>query len=310
MAAEIEVSHLDHKTTENVKAFKRLVRKWKSSVVSDGSISGREEMEINTSPAKGKLFIQQIKEYGDMLSRLGARANRSCGLHIHLDARDFSYFDIYKLALLYQVLEPAIFRLVPASRRSATWCKPCGNTLTKKFGDIARIKEGGVKAVVLESFYGFDLKKRKKSWERDKKERRPHQRYQAVNLHSWCYRGSIEIRLAAGTVNPDDIINWSLMWERILNVAQESSVAQITKMRSEVTVLPLITQFPEGFLEDKEAIKRSFELLRSIIRSEEVREWVKAKKLECLVPDVESDDDDDDDDHSYFDDDDYNSEED
>src|SRR6266702_5519087 len=97
IAAEIEVSRISHKDyahglklpnvfIASTKNLENVVRKWHGSIVRDGSLPN-SGFEINTSPAAGDVYIKQITEICKALTRVDAKINNDCGLHIHIDAR-------------------------------------------------------------------------------------------------------------------------------------------------------------------------------------------------------------------------------
>lgn len=96
-------------------------------VVSDGSIradgDGADGHEIRAlldrSTAEPKLF-----RLCNQMQQLGLRVNRSCGLHLHLDARAVGGFDeVVKIARVINAWLYAMRELLPASRRDNSFCK-------------------------------------------------------------------------------------------------------------------------------------------------------------------------------------------
>lgn len=213
IAAEIEVAKLKAKSN----ALEKMLKKWNCSIVYDGSLPS-SGFEINTAPAGGDIFIKQIKEICGELNNAGAIVNKKCGLHIHLDARDFNYKDIQSLIKVYNTIEPCLFAMVEEHRRRSHYCMPCAEKYMKGiphhswYSTDGKVKHHNVKNNVVDSVYGANGLPEKKSKYNDA-------RYNALNLHSWFYRGTIEYRLLEGTIDPKEIINWGMMWSNILNYA-------------------------------------------------------------------------------------------
>jgi hypothetical protein len=212
LAVEIEVA-----SAESGSRIDEVCRKWACSVIRDGSLPDTG-FEIATAPASGDLFCQQIEELCAALSYGGAEITKACGLHVHVDARDFSYWEVRKLIILYARLEDTLFRLVPASRRTNNFCQPCAESYLACL-TIRTLKD--TKKAVLNGVYS----KSEIRWER--KDKYHHRRYLALNLHSWFYRGTVECRMASGSINPVKIINWSILWAAILDFANRHTEKEL-----------------------------------------------------------------------------------
>jgi hypothetical protein len=60
----------------------------------------------------------------ERMQQLGLRVNRTCGLHIHLDARSVSSFDeVVRIGRIMDAWLYALRELLPASRRANDYCK-------------------------------------------------------------------------------------------------------------------------------------------------------------------------------------------
>ena len=222
ISVEIEVANCD---SDN--RISDTVRRWKGSIVEDGSLPDTG-FEINTAPASGDKFVKQIEEICGALSYDAATINTLCGLHVHLDARDFDFYAIRRLIQVYARIEPALFDMASNSRRESHYCKPCGT-------EYLRAIEGGVmpykllKSKIHGVVYPNADTRRLKSLKRDKW---GGERYNALNLHSWFYRGTVECRIFNGTVMSEKIVPWGMLWARILDYAWSSSDESI---KSELT---------------------------------------------------------------------------
>ena len=58
-----------------------------------------------------------------MLSDLGAKVNKSCGLHVHLDCRKYTEPEVIEQAKKFGYTLDVLERLVPKSRRDNNYCK-------------------------------------------------------------------------------------------------------------------------------------------------------------------------------------------
>jgi hypothetical protein len=226
IAAEIEVAGI----MGNGKPIYDVVRKWGGATVGDGSLPPFG-FEINSAPAGGDLFAQQMREVCKVISQERGFINNRCGLHVHVDGRDVDYYEIRRLIRVYAAVEMALFAMVSPNRikgyvdengKLHQYCQPCG----AKY--VAAI-EGGtlpyekVKADVITSIYDVpstqDVKKTK--WHPA--------RYNALNLHSWFYRGTIEFRMFDGCIDPEAITNWGILLALLVDYAVKSSNEEVAQ---------------------------------------------------------------------------------
>ena len=215
---------LECEKSDGGSAINDVVSRWNCSVVKDGSLPS-SGFEICTAPAQGDKFLSLISELTSALADEDAKVGRSCGYHVHVDARDFNYWDIRKLCILYAKIEPALVMMVPAHRQESDYCQPCGHTYLRMGSPIGKeksIKDQLVK-VVYDGGTKADLRRLKKSKYHDA-------RYYALNLHSWVYRGTIECRLFGGTTNYWKITNWGILWAAILDFAYKKSEGELKKL--------------------------------------------------------------------------------
>jgi len=232
VSIELEVDNID-----NGRNLSKIVKKWGGAIVTDGSLS-ETGFEINTNPANGDRYFQQIDEICNELDAESAVISKRCGFHIHLDAKDFSYYDLRKLIFLYSYIEPALFLIVPPVRRSSDYCKPCGHIYSTALTDKKNPKDS--KQVIIDNIYKEVIP--------DRYEKYNLSRRHALNLHSWFYRGTVECRLMSGTKNALKIKHWSITWLNILDAAmkyKEKEILQFGKANSMDTLCWLLERHPE-----------------------------------------------------------------
>lgn len=142
------------------------------NTVGDGSIQcedGFEDLEVRVL-ARQKDISNVITKVTSALTDSGAKVNKSCGLHVHLDMRDKSNTEIQTIYHnLYSSLG-LLMSIVPPSRRNNNYCRK------NRSGDFNRAIHTT--------------------------------RYQAVNASAYHSHKTIEIRLFGGTLNAEKINNW------------------------------------------------------------------------------------------------------
>lgn len=222
---ELEVANFQH----NLGFFPRIAaRKWNAAIVRDGSIP--HGFEIKTSPATGQTLKNQIYDMCEALSRCNAIINKTCGLHVHVDARDHSYNEIRKLLLYWALLEPVLIRTQPYERifigfGGKRFCFPCGEAYISGLVTPPKTQHE-LKEILLKNIYrgarinpeephdvphraprvplfGIDLKPPRTS------HHGIDARYRAFNIHSWFERGTVECRIHEGTISPLQVYWWT-----------------------------------------------------------------------------------------------------
>jgi hypothetical protein len=241
-----------------------VIEEWSASVVSDGSIP--EGFEINTAPASGDKFVAQLEQIGAKLSRAGADANHKCGIHIHVDVRDFNFVERAKLCWLWAACEREFYSLVPKSRRGSRWCLPRTNEIYKAFGTPRSLSPAAAKASLL--FLAADDSSRPNVWDhpysnddalfrRDlarwevmqaggkkvvlEKYRNSKvttlknkgtvahagRRYFAFNVQSMFDHGTVEIRLHEACTDTKQITRWGALLAAFVDAAKRARIEEI-----------------------------------------------------------------------------------
>lgn len=217
VSAEIEVAGIKE-CKENKGFIENIVREWKGNIVFDSTLP-QGGFEINTAPAGGDLYVRQITEICDVLEKAEAKINEQCGLHVHIDARDYNYNDLHKLVKIYAAIEPTLFAMTPSNRHNSAYAIKCGDKLEKAIKN-ERSAHIELKQRVVSAIYGVA----DSIYREDKRGAGPGTgRYYALNLHSWFYRGTIECRLLDGTLDKKEIIDWGVLWANILDFALQTS---------------------------------------------------------------------------------------
>lgn len=219
ISAEIEVNSCGRGT-----GFMKAIHKWGAAVVRDGSVP--EGFEINTSPASGDSYYEQIKEITDALNKQRSEVGGNCGLHVHVDARDFNFYDMRRLVILYRGVEMGLFGIVHVSRYNGQYSRVCGEKYYNAIKTAKVPKE--FKSKFLTNIYGqTGISTSRRELARQKYHG---SRYNAMNLHSWMYRGTIENRMFQGTTQFDDIYNWGFLNASILDFAMNRTERDILDM--------------------------------------------------------------------------------
>lgn len=158
---------------------------WK--VLSDGSLEGNNTFELVSPPLSSEAGIEEVRKVCHALTSIGVTVNRSCGLHVHVDAGDLSTAHLALLVQRYNRHVTSIDAFMPRSRRgdSNTYCR---NNSSYELGNVSSAL---VRARTPRDFVSAFT-----------------ERYRKFNLASYLRHGTVEFRHHSGTVNGKKIENW------------------------------------------------------------------------------------------------------
>ena len=173
----------------------------------DGSLDHRRrnerDYEVASPPmdSASPATWSMVKDALAAIRAANGRVNRSCGLHVHVDARDLVVADVHRVLKSYYSAQDAIDLMVPRSRRdgNSEYCsRPQSNRL-----------EDAMRATTIQSMGAMG-------------------RYVNVNLQSYPIHGTIEFRQHSGTLTYQKIHAWS----KFVLAHVESAVANRTVRES------------------------------------------------------------------------------
>lgn len=176
----------------------RNIPEWK--IVHDGSIRDEDGNQIPTGfelvspPLVGVAGFAQIRKACEVLNRLGAKVNKSCGFHVHHDATAWDAKEFKNVLLLYARMEETLDEVVPGSRRVSN------NFYTKSVVDRVRWDVETLKRAKtiseVQAFMNND-------------------RYYKVNVMAYNRHNTIEFRHHSATTDAEKIINWVILTQLI-----------------------------------------------------------------------------------------------
>jgi hypothetical protein len=251
-ARELSVELETNVYTNKAKGGKlhRALEKWGDGVVEDGSIgSGRE---INTNPSGGDLFLDHIREICEGFEPMGVGATDLCGMHVHVNAKDITFYDLRRVIQLYDRVERALFDACHPKRLNYKYSLKCGDffakTVTKAdplsykqeiYAALYNGKTNFRKAAPKKDYDGRPLSSAAKHRVlqnrgrevKDQLGEKSHSlRYKALNLHSYFHRGSIEFRHHEGCTDYNVITGFARVCGEIINAANRMTEKQIADL--------------------------------------------------------------------------------
>lgn len=151
------------------------------------AVDGNAGCEIVSPVLVGEEGLEQVRRVCDVLVAAEATANRSCGMHVHVDVRDLSLEQIRNIHRAYGSFQDIINSVLPQSRRANQYCRRLWSTLTER-DYLARLER--CNSV-------FDIY------------RIPNTRYTVLNMAKYTSTGTMEFRQHSGTVEPEKALNWA-----------------------------------------------------------------------------------------------------
>lgn len=167
---------------------------WK--IVSDASVHGGWEL---VSPIlNGDEGFRQLRIACDALQALGCSVNRTCGVHVHLGARNEDFGTIQRFAMNYAKMEDCIDLLQPQSRRASN------NNMIKS---LSQVRHNDSEAVQVDKINGtIDALRRCRNV--SDIVNLFGTRYRKINLESYTRHGTVEIRQHSGSLDAQKIEHW------------------------------------------------------------------------------------------------------
>lgn len=180
-----------------------------ASIHSDAE--GYQPMELRICLPEN-LLESKLKEICDVLRKNDCYANRSCGMHVHLDMRqrdpELSYRNLFRV-------QDIMLAVQPASRRNNRYCMP--NT-------VAEVK--------LRDFDGLE-------------------RRSAINTNSYNKNNmrTIEVRIHEGATKFKDVYNWVKFL--VATVSQKKDLSKVVKNIKDLRGLDFVEKSVVDHLEER-----------------------------------------------------------
>ncbi len=172
---------------------------WK--LVTDSSLRGNNTFELVSPVLQGENGLRELQKVCWVLEYCDAKVNDSCGLHIHMDAADFTIETWRNLAITYKNLEGVIDSFMPESRRNNRYCKSLSSIQKERIERAETISE-------LRGAFGYD-------------------RYVKLNLEAYARHRTVEFRQHSGTVNFTKMENWIRFISNMITFARRGSASRI-----------------------------------------------------------------------------------
>ena len=208
---------------------------WK--LVTDSSVNPRgcgnmndHGNEIVSPILYGIEGLKELETVCNTLEEVGAKVDRTCGIHVHHDITDMNIEQIKNIFKIYNKYNNYIENIMPRSRRAEarnTYCQPFSE----------REKEVMYNATTLQEMKQGLV-----------------DRFKTVNFTSYTKYGTLEFRQHSGTVEYEKIKAWVLTTAKMIDKAKDKKKVNPIKSEQERQELKRIEQrfFKELEIEGEE----------------------------------------------------------
>ncbi len=188
-------------------------------------------IEVVSPILQGEQGVEAIRVATRVLRELGATVNRTCGTHIHHEARDLTVQNIKDSVKAWATNQHLIDGLVAPSRRngSNTYCRHLDSS------DLARVESCTTLNQLRSGFA----------------------RYRTLNLDAYGRYGTIEIRQHQGTLDAEKVISWLRFGQAILDRTIEAPATTATRYET-------VREFLAGLGERLDETAQTFLLGRAV----------------------------------------------
>lgn len=172
---------------------------WK--LVTDVSVTGKDTglgkgLELVSPPLTMDQMDAQMKIISEVFNRIGAKVDKTCGVHVHHEIDDLNAEHVKNVYKLYNKHIETIDGIMPKSRRSESrnsYCKPLDASLIQRIDNATSIQE--IQSV---------------AWDR----------YYTINFTSYVKYGTIEFRQHSGSYDYAKIMNWIRITQAVVATAK------------------------------------------------------------------------------------------
>ena len=198
-------------------------RKWK--VMRDGSIAGPESEKTEfVSPICKWEDIETVQELIRKLRAAGAKADPSCGIHVHVGAAPHTAKTLRNLVNIVNAKEDLLTQALGiSSERRGQWCRPVEPAFLEKLNR----KKPKTLDELAALWYGTP------NWRYNAQNHYDHSRYHLLNLHAVWQKGTVEFRAFNSTLHAGEIKSYIQLCLAISHQALTASGSSATRPQTD-----------------------------------------------------------------------------
>lgn len=187
-----QIESLNHDTRPHWKIVPdgSLIHRYIDSNGLEYAEAGFEVVSPVLSGVKGLLEVEKVV---NTLVARGAKVNNTCGLHVHVDARDMTAEQIFVAVKRYRIHEALLDTFVKVERRNSSFAQ--GMASVERFIEEIR-NDRPITRVSARTLCDYVERCG---------------RYRKLNLCSYLRHGTLEFRQHHGSLDADEIVNWIML---------------------------------------------------------------------------------------------------
>lgn len=181
-------------------------RKWKvmrdSSINpcrNDGTTEALDEYKVEmVTPPLNYEDIDLLQRVVRKLKDNGAKANSSCGIHVHVDGANHNPDSLKRLVNFMIARQDLIYEALEIGQRERSWCRKLNDNILKEMKSCKVLTKADAERIwysAANDNYGSGISH----------EHYNETRYHGVNLHSYFSKGTVEFRLFNSTLHAGKI---------------------------------------------------------------------------------------------------------
>lgn len=181
-------------------------RKWKvmrdSSIEpcrNDGTTESLDEYKVEmVTPPLNYEDIDLLQKVVRKLRENGAKANSSCGIHVHVDGANHNPNSLKRLVNFMIARQDLIYEALEIGQRERSWCKKLNDNILKEMKLCKVLTKDNAERIWYSDAndnyrYGISHEHYNET------------RYHGINLHSYFSKGTVEFRLFNSTLHAGKI---------------------------------------------------------------------------------------------------------
>ena len=170
-----------------------------SPVINDNSNAAMDEYKVEfVTPPLDYEDIETLQSIVRKLRENGAKANSSCGVHIHVDGANHNPTSLKKLINFMIARQDLIYDALEIGCRGSHWCKKLNANLLKEMKSCKNLTKEAAEKI----WYSPANDEYRNGINH---EHYNPTRYHGVNLHSYFSKGTVEFRLFNSTLHAGKI---------------------------------------------------------------------------------------------------------
>ena len=203
--------------------------KWHGQIAHDGSCG----YEAVTPPIAGDHMVNCLTDLSKAFKDGEAEIDDRCGIHVHVDASDIAWPDMYRLLKTYALVEPILYMLAGQHRSANRYCVPCGDQY------LGALSKTDPKGEVISVAFNQGSAERAHQYMKGNPGKKDGNRYKGLNLCPWLVGRKIkakdttlEFRLHrnAPFKDVDRVINWTKTCAMLVDWSVKASDGDVKKL--------------------------------------------------------------------------------